>query len=75
MELDLHGLNVEEATSKIEMALYSLDTSINDNELIVITGKGSGTMNMTFLNIIEKYDNYNCQEISSRNAYLITKKY
>lgn len=73
MEIDLHGLNVEEATSKIEMALFSFEMNETNNEIIFITGKGSGTINLTFLEIIDNYGNFNYYKLNNRDAYVVTK--
>ncbi|WP_022935028.1 Smr/MutS family protein [Mesomycoplasma moatsii] len=53
MTIDLHGLTVEEATREILVSLLNLDTSY-DYELIIITGKGTGTLMMATLKILDE---------------------
>ncbi len=72
MELDLHGLSVEEATSKISLELFSFTSNEYESELLVITGRGMGAMQITFLNMIDEYDNLHCVEINP-GLYSVTK--
>ena len=72
MELDLHGLSVEEATSRISMSLWSFEQDDYETELRVITGRGTGAMQTTFLNIVDEHDNLQCVEVNS-GSYLVTK--
>ncbi len=73
MKLDLHGLNVEEATSKITLGLFSFIQDDYETELTVITGKGTGTIQTTFLNLMEEEDSLFCTEINGGGAYLVQK--
>lgn len=52
MNIDLHGLNVEEATAVLMNALFSFSSSF-DYKLEIITGKGEGILKMTVLNILD----------------------
>ncbi len=72
MELDLHGLSVEEATSKILLELMSFTSNEYETELLVITGRGTGAMQTTFLNMMDEYHDLHCVEINS-GSYLVTK--
>ena len=72
MALDLHGLSVEQATSKISLELYSFTSDEYATELLVITGRGTGAMQTTFLNMIDEYDNLYCVEINP-GLFSVTK--
>ncbi len=74
MELDLHGLSVEEATGKITMALISFELDDYATELVVVTGRGTGAMQTTFLNLMDDdYPELYCKEINS-GSYLVSKR-
>ncbi len=72
MTLDLHGLNVEEATSKITLELFSFKNNEYETELKVITGKGTGTLQITFLDLMDQEDSLSCKEINP-GLYLVKK--
>lgn len=75
MELDLHGLNVEEATIQILTTLFSFDNDEFSYELTVITGNGTSAMKITLLNIIdEESHKYSYNEINNGGAFIIRKR-
>lgn len=75
MELDLHGLNVEEATIQILTTLFSFDNDEFSYELTVITGHGTSAMKITLLNIIDEESyKYSYNEINNGGAFIIRKR-
>lgn len=75
MELDLHGLSVEEATSQILMILFSFDNDEFSDELIIVTGHGLNAMKTTFLNIIDdEAHKYTYQQINNGGSFIIKKR-
>ncbi|MGL6125386.1 MAG: Smr/MutS family protein [Metamycoplasmataceae bacterium] len=74
MKLDLHGFSVEEATAQITMAFFSFKNNEYETELTIITGKGTGAMQTTFLNLIEEEaTDFYCEEINGGGAYIVKK--
>ncbi|MGL5205357.1 MAG: Smr/MutS family protein [Metamycoplasmataceae bacterium] len=73
MELDLHGYNVEDATSAIMMIFISFKESEYETELIVITGKGTQAMKITFLNLIDQEDELYYEEINGGGSFIVKK--
>ncbi len=54
MTLDLHGYTEEEAVGQILSALLSFDLDGMDDQLEIITGKGTGVMMTTTLRILDE---------------------
>ncbi|MGL4252429.1 MAG: Smr/MutS family protein [Metamycoplasmataceae bacterium] len=73
MELDLHGYNVEDATSAIMMAFFSFLNDEYTTELMIITGKGTEAMKTTFLNLIDQEDKLYCEEINNGGSFIVKK--
>ncbi|MGL5590826.1 MAG: Smr/MutS family protein [Metamycoplasmataceae bacterium] len=73
MELDLHGYNVEDATSAIIMAFFSFLNDEYTTELMIITGKGTEAMKTTFLNLIDQEDKLYCEEINNGGSFIVKK--
>lgn len=54
MTIDLHGYNVEETTSMVLNALFHFENDPFDSVLKIITGKGSGAVKLTVLNLLDE---------------------
>ncbi|MGL5732502.1 MAG: Smr/MutS family protein [Metamycoplasmataceae bacterium] len=74
MELDLHGYNVEDATAAIMMAFFSFQSSEYQTELLVITGKGTHAIRVTFLNLIDQENDLYYEEINGGGSFIVKKR-
>lgn len=65
MTIDLHGLNETKATSRMLLILYDFENNDFESELIIITGKGTRTIQIVVENLLMEegfyftYDKYN----------------
>ncbi|MGL5617588.1 MAG: hypothetical protein ACRCWU_00840 [Metamycoplasmataceae bacterium] len=73
MQLDLHGYNIEAATSTIMMAFLSFLNDEYATELMVITGKGTQAMKITFLNLIDQENDLFYEEINGGGSFIVKK--
>ena len=58
--------------SKITLELFSFKNNEYETELKVITGKGTGTLQITFLDLMDQEDSLSCKEINP-GLYLVKK--
>ncbi|MGL4343370.1 MAG: Smr/MutS family protein [Metamycoplasmataceae bacterium] len=72
MELDLHGLSVVEATSRVVSALFSFEEQDYEDELIIICGKGTGAIKISVIEILDEEDYY-YEEINDGGAIRVGK--
>ncbi|QJG66799.1 Smr/MutS family protein [Mycoplasma phocoenae] len=73
-KIDLHGLDIQEVTSKVLNAIYSLNNS-NDDSVELITGKGTGALKLRVEELLDEegvdWDYYNADGTS----FIVYKTY
>lgn len=72
MKIDLHGLQIESATSKITLAIEEFLQN-NNSELIIITGKGTGALKVITENILDSYTDLEYFQENDGGMYRVLK--
>ena len=52
--LDLHGLSTEEAYAKVQCKFFEFDENIEDEELLIMVGKGTGAMKIVVEDLLDE---------------------
>ncbi len=73
LNVDLHGLNEEEAVQDIEMALLSFEMNKYEDELEIITGIGTGRIKAVLEDILYEYGLNWYHSNGNKGSYIITK--
>lgn len=72
--LDLHGLSTEEAYAKVQCKFFEFDENIEDEELLIMVGKGTGAMKIVVEDLLdEKSFDYDYEYNENSSTFIITK--
>ncbi|MGL5357689.1 MAG: Smr/MutS family protein [Metamycoplasmataceae bacterium] len=73
LSLDLHGYTENQAVAKVLNFILEFEYDNHEDEALIITGKGSGSMNIIATDILDEKDNLNYEIINNGGAILIKK--
>lgn len=72
--LDLHGLSTEEAYAKVQCKFFEFDENIENEELWIMVGKGTGAMKIVVEDLLdEKSFDYDYEYNENSSTFIITK--